>query len=178
MENSVEITNQSEIARLRKIANDIVMDTHHFNMDWVSKKRWFIIPSESGITDEEATRLSAACHTFGYSECFAIATEPKPLGPECYIFATTTHGILETSYEFEPNDHVFFPEDRGFAFLRPFGLYSLLAGPIEFVQIAVGSNIEIARKIFWEFANDSNWPEADRSHLTSIAKKYEAISLS
>ena len=90
-------------------------------------------------------------------------------------FLTTKKGILEISYECRPSHHLLMPADQGFAILNPFGLYSLVAGSKDFVEIAVGSTIETAREMFWEFAT-TDWQEPDKSFLTQIARKYQSFS--
>ena len=124
----------------------------------------------------DAEWLSNACSAYNYKECFAVITETEPLDFACYKFLTTKKGIINTSYKCNSNHYLMLPEDQGFAVLDPFGLYYLVAGSKDFVEIAVGSTIETAREMFWDFAADTSWQEADRSFLTQIARKYQSIS--
>lgn len=174
LNNTQKITDTKLIAKLQLLSKDIVFGESELNDEWVKDHEWIVVPVESGMTFRDAEWLSNACLDFGYKECFAIATESKPFY-QVYKFLTTKKGFLEISYECRPNHHLLMPEDQGFAILNPFGLYSLVAGSKKFVEMSVGSTIETAREMFWEFAT-TDWQESDRSFLTQIARKYQSIS--
>jgi len=40
----------------------------------------------------------------------------------------------------------------------------------------LNKDIEIARKEFWEFANDKFWQEIDKNNFISVAKYYEKFN--
>lgn len=189
------ITDSKLIAKLQLLSKEIVANEIEMDEEWVRDHKWTVVPTESDITVREAEWISNACSDFEYKECYAIMTEAdachnfpdtfvekiknlyksKSLHFTCYKFATTKKGFLEMSYEHHLGHHLFIPEDQGFAILRPYGLYSLVAGPKKFVEAAVGSTIETAREMFWEFAS-TDWGETDRLFLTEIARKYQSVS--
>lgn len=185
--------------KLRQLSENIVEEETELDEEWITSHDWVVVPTESDMSARDAEWLSGACSAFGYKTCFAFVTEKNAIDPgrytyqynsfvdrlqnifkvnppeyACYEFLTTKKGIENISREFA-NHHLLMPEDQGFAILRPYGLYSLIAGPKKFVEIAVGSTIETAREMFWEFASP-DWPEADRAFLTQIARKYQSIS--
>ena len=175
LDRTQKITDSKLIAKLQLSIKDVVAGESELNQEWIKAYGWVVIPVESGMTFRDAEWLSNACLKFGYKECFAIATEAEPFY-QAYKFLTTKKGILEISYECRPNHYLLMPEDRRFAILCPFGLYSLVAGSKEFVEMAVGSTIETAREMFWEFAADTSWQESDRLFLTQLARKYQSLS--
>lgn len=175
LNNIAGITDTKLCAKLQLLSKDIVAGELELREEWIINRKWIVIPTESEITIRDAKLLSNACKAFNYKECFAVITEPEPFDFACYKFSTTEKGILGISSECRPNHHLLMPEDQGFAILRPFGLYSLVAGSKKFVEMTVGSNIEIAREMFWEFAS-TDWQESDRSFLKQIARKYQSIS--
>lgn len=170
------ITDRELTANLQAMAEEIVVGGVDLDPQWVGLHSWVVVPTESALTARDEEWISNACQSLGYDQCFAVITESNPFNFPCYRFKTTKNGIFEVDSQCSANHYVMFPEDQGFAILRPFGLYSLVGGPAGFVELAVGSTIETAREMFWEFANDSNWPEADRSFLTRLANKYRAMS--
>lgn len=170
------ITDSRLIAKLQSLSQDIVANEFDFKTEWVCQNRWIVVPTESALTAKDEEWWSNACASFGYMEFYAIITEPNPNNFPCYIVQANKQGIYEMDYECSANHHLLMPEDQGFAILRPFGLYSLIAGPKPFVEMAVGSTIETARETFREFAGDTAWQENDRSFLLGIAERYTRLS--
>lgn len=172
-QNKVEgLSDPQLITQLEKKSRELLDENADLLMEWVTHHGWIVVPTESEVTLREAEWISNACQAYGYDECFAIITEPDPISFNCYRLSTSKMGILHASYQAESNHYLLMPADQGFAILRPFGLYSLVAGSNEFVEMAVGSTVETARKIFWDFANDSAWPERDRQFLTAVSNKW------
>lgn len=170
------ITDLELITKIRSASDSILMNGGDLNPNWIREHGWVVIPTESGLTDEDEELWSNAIGSLGYSEFFAIITDDEPLSFPCYLVEANKQGIYEMNYECSANDHLLIPEDRGFAILRPFGLYSLITGPKEFVELAAGSSIKKAREAFLEFVSDGSWQEVDRSFLIQVAQRSESVS--
>jgi len=71
---------------------------------------------------------------------------------------------------------VLMPETRSFGVLCTPDDYYIVAGPHSFVRIALGSDIEEARKSFVDFGSNEGWPDATRKHFLSVASIYEPFN--
>lgn len=168
------ISDQKIIQRFQSAIERLVEKPWHLNPDWIANKKWIAVPMEKGrhFEEEEAKTISHALLFFGYTECFAIATEPMGDYPHCYLVPPTKEGLLDFSKECAGLNFILVPENMSFAILCTSENYNIFAGPSDFVEKAIGTNIAAARAKFREVASDEWW----EGKLLEIAEKYEKIS--
>lgn len=162
------------IQRLQSTIERLVKKPWHLNTDWIADKKWVAVPVEKGrhFEEEEAKTISHTLLLFGYTECFAIATEPMGNYPRCYLVPPTKEGLIDFSKECAGLNFVLIPENLSFAILCTSENYNIFAGPSDFVEKAVGTDIATARIKFREVASDEWW----EGRLLKVARKYEEIS--
>jgi hypothetical protein len=175
-EHLIALVRDADKIRMAKAAADAVADTPlHLSLSWIAKNRWAAVPVESGLPfgEREAEWFAKATELIECYQCLVVATEPMPPSAECYLVATTQDGFLEVRRVCFGFNYIVLPEDESFAILLTTEDYYVVAGPKEFVEKAIGSTIQTARKIFFNFCNDDHWPKDTRDRLLEVFNRYQ-----
>lgn len=161
------------IQRLESMIEGLIDKPSHLNTDSIAKKRWVAVPVEKGrhFEEDEVEIISRAIQVLGYTECFAIATELIGEYPRCYRIPMTKEGLIDFSQECAGLNFILVPEDLSFAILCTSEDYNIFAGPLRFVESALGVDLSTARMKFREVASDAWW----KGRLLEVANKYEGI---
>ncbi len=168
------INDDRDQQRLKSLKTEMLDEPAHFDGKWVSARGWIVVPIESALHFEEddAEKLSCAFDRIGSSEVFAIATEALKEFPNYFLVATSKQGLLDFSHRCALFNFVLTPGSRSCAVLCTVYDYYLVAGPSEFVRIAVGGDIDEARRRFDEVAADPWW----EGRLARVADRYRGSS--
>jgi hypothetical protein len=171
--NIIPITEQNELERIRRLKTPIVDEAAHFNLNWLTGQRWWVVPVESAshfdISDAEL--IARAFHTIQCSQVFALATEN--LGPDSpdFLVETSVQGLLEFNRACAHFNFLLVPANRSAAVLCTVYDYYLVAGPIECVKVAIGGDIAQAWSLFEDCAAHPVW----EGRLEKVAKRYKDL---
>src|SRR5713226_9250643 len=85
------INGESAVRKLQDIASEMTTNEYEFSTDWIRKRGWKVVPVEDGnhFAPQDIAALVPALQKAGYSECFAVATEPLGNLPACYRVSIT-----------------------------------------------------------------------------------------
>ncbi len=165
----VVISNPRERVAVKRLKLGLVEEPAHLNHAWLSKESWRLVPVESAchFNETDAERLVRGFSWLGCARVLALATED--LGPFTdYEAETSEQGRLEFNVVCCHFNYVLLPRDRSVAVLCTAFDYYLVAGPAEFVRIAVGGDIARAWEEFDEEAADPVW----QGRLLKVAQRY------
>ena len=173
--NFSQIKEQKKLCDIRNSLNEIIDQQINFNIDWIKKNNFAVVPIESSchFNDEDANLIAKAIEYLSINECYVCNPDKLGLYNECYQFEISKENILILSSKFAHRNCVILPENFSFVILCTVEDYYLLCGTNNFVSIAVGGNILNAKKQFLDFALDKFWNKYDRDFFYNIYKKYE-----
>ena len=139
---------------LSLVANFV--DESHISLSLIQERNWAVVPVETGnhFSHEDAALLSQALHAIDCFECLAIPVRPG--GINCYRIPTSEIGLIEFGDECGHFDYVLTDENLSFLIFCHVE-YILFAGQADFVTRAVGTSIQAARRLFFEFADDNDY---------------------
>lgn len=162
------------VRSLQSKVESIVDGPWHLKSSLMRNGNWIAVPVEKGRHFEEAQAdaVSDALQAVGCTECFAVATEPTGEYPSCYMVAPTKEGLLAFSWECAGLNFALIDGNPSFAILCTSEDYNIVAGPPDFVETAIGSDIQSARRAFRDFASDEWW----EGRLLTVADRYEHLS--
>jgi len=89
------------------------------------------------------------------------------------VFDTTKKGLLNLNRVYSHFNVALLPREQSFSLICSTDDYFLVAGPAEFVELAVGSTLAEAYSRFDEFANDDFWSPRASSMLRSVSRRYK-----
>ncbi len=146
------ITDKAQEEFVRSLVANFVDDTQ-ISLSLIQEKNWAVVPGETSnhFSEEAAALLSQALHAIDCFECFAIG-----IGFDCYRIPTSEAGLIEFSDEGAHFDYALTDENLSFLIFCHFE-YLLVAGQADFVTKAIGTNIQTARREFFDFADDSDY---------------------
>ena len=177
--NIVPVFETALIASLTTNIAQLVDPPAHLQIDALKKRRWVVVPVESGshFTKDDARLLASAIASLGIHECFAVATERLEQVEKYLRVPTTAQGLMEFSKECGHFNFALVPLNSSFIVLCTAFDYFLIAGAPNFVESALNMSLFKARAAFIRFA--SNWlvddqtTQEERSRLLNIARKYD-----
>ena len=148
------ITDKAQDEFVRSLVANFV-DEHHISLSLIQERNWAVVPGETSnhLSPWEVALLSQALHSIDCFECLAI---PVAGGFDCYRIPTSEAGLDEFSYECAHFDFALTDENLSFLIFCHFE-YLLFAGQADFVTRAVGTTIQTARRLFFEFADDTDY---------------------
>jgi len=170
-----EVHDSRRINRACEIASELVQHVTSLRLKAVHALGWTVVAVESGahFEQEDATRIADAAQTAGSSEIVAIPTEALAGRPAGYRMKPTSEALLEFSRRCGHFNYLLLGTDCRFAVLCTVDDYFLVAGPEQFVSVAVGGDIDAAREDFRAFAGDPEWEEGQRATLIAVASQYD-----
>jgi len=148
----------------------------NLNKTWAKENgvNYVYVESAFHFSLEDCQQIAEAFQYMGYDECFVIALEE--LGPSIAAFRsfkTTDSGI--ESFKFETEYHIFnvvLTSGDGKCFIIcSVDDYFVVCGPLEFVRIAVGGDIEKVKKDFKAYVTSSDRSPRQREFLERISKE-------
>lgn len=162
------------IQNLEAKLKDFVDQPWHLRVAQIIKNNWLAVAVEKGrhFEEPEAESVSQALRSEGITEIFAVATEPLKESSSCYRVAATKEGLLDFSRECAGLNFALTDEDLSFIILCTSEDYNVVAGLRRFVEVALGSDLDTARKKFRDFASDEMWD----GRLLAVAEEYERSS--
>jgi hypothetical protein len=165
----IVISHPDETVAAKRLKLGLVEEPADLSLTWLGQHRWTVVPVESGchFDKTQAQRLARGFSSVGLSRVYALATEPvHPFAD--YIAETSEAGLLEFSWVCSHFYYVLLPRDRSAAVLCTVNDYYLVAGPADFVGVAVGGDIASAWEEFDESAADPMW----EGQLLKVAQRY------
>jgi hypothetical protein len=164
------------ISQLRRRAEGLVDDGAIFRPEAVREHRWAVVPVESALhfDHNDATRLAEAIGRVT-EEVYAVAVEGLQNVEAAYRVRATPEGLMSFSSECGLFGYVLLPPESGlFAVLCSVADYYLVAGPVPFVEEAIGANVAVAIHSFDEFASDHAFPAEKQAGLKRLISMYRA----
>ena len=170
----VTIRDTYEVQTLVRLKDGIIDEPAHLYASWLAKNDWTVAPamSASHFGAEDGAWMASA---LAYAKCsgiFGIATEPLEKTPTCYTLTVSEEDLMAFNWECAHFNFALIPADRSLAILCTVYDYFLVAGPREFVRLAMHGDIEAAWHEFEEEAEDPCW----EGRLQKIANRYRAFS--
>jgi len=171
------IVEESQIGHYQAIVKEMTPSDglpYQFSDDWIRKHGWKVVPVEDNchFSPEGITVLVAALRNAGYSECFAVATEPLDPSPACYQLSVSEADLLEFNKECGPFRYLLTSEDRTWG-ISCNEWYNLFAGPPELLEAMLGKPVEDARAEYLSFAT-AIAKEPDEP-LLQVARHYAGL---
>ena len=158
------ITDKAQYEFARSLLANFV-DESHISLSLIQERNWVVVPSETSnhFSHEDAALLSQALHSIDCFECLAIPVTgegdcyqlptSEVRGNDCYRIPTSEAGLIEFGDECGHFDFALTDENLSFLIFCNVE-YVLVAGQADFVTRAVGTSIQTARRLFFEFADD------------------------
>lgn len=168
------IKTESEVRRLQALASEMTTNGYEFGTAWVRKHGWKVVPVEDGnhFAPQEIAALVPALQQAGYSECFAVATEPLGDLPACYRVSITEEDLRNFNAECGLFRYILMDGARSWA-VSCNEFYNLFAAVPTLLEAMLGRTIESARQEYLSFAMQlSKHPDEP---LLRIARHYAEL---
>jgi hypothetical protein len=168
------VANADVVRQLEAMAAQVFDEPWHLRAAWIIDRGWIVVPVEKGrhFEEDDAARTARAMRGFGYEQCYAVATEPMDDDPHAYSVPATRDGLIDFSRTTAGLNFILIPQDLSFAVLCTSEDYNLYAGSRDFVELALGTDVDSARAQFREIAADEWW----QGRLLQVSERYEALS--
>jgi hypothetical protein len=169
----IAITDELEVETIDRLTAGLVEKPAHLSGAWLLSNRWRVVPVLSGghFIDSQAEHLSNALRAIQCFNIFGIATEKVNDCAFVFSLQSSKSDLLGFSEKCGFLNAVLVPSDRVLAVLCTVYDYYLVAGAPDFVQSAVGGDIESAWRAFEEEALDPSWD----GYLQKIVDRYHPI---
>jgi hypothetical protein len=169
----IAIADELEVETIDRLTAGLVDKPAHLNRAWLLGNRWRVVPALSGghFIDSQAEYLSNALRAVQCSDLFGIATEKVDDRTLVFSLQSSKSDLLAFSEKCGFLNSVLIPSDRVLAILCTVYDYYLVAGAADFVQSAVGGDIESAWRAFEEEASDPSW----EGYLQKTVDRYRPI---
>ena len=170
------VTDSGKIQEALGLRDQVCEEMLDLRLSWLLGRQFAAVPQEGNgpYEDEEIELLATVLPSSGIHECLAIACEPVKPKETVYLLKSTSDGLRGFRFECNGFYYLLLAIDLSFTIMCTPYDWCVYAGPPEIVEKALGKNIALARKEFWEYAN-LDWPESDKKLFTSIAKRYENL---
>lgn len=160
--------------------NAITNNGHALNTDWLHKRGWigFPLPEDNWDRwepDEPSIWLAEALKTLGVKTLIAANLDLGPSAEDfSWIGEASLAGVVGFANELSIFLFLLTDPDVSFVVYCSKGEYHVVAGPQEFVEMAVGGSLEKAKANFIQHATES-WGGADEPYLLDVLDEYEAL---
>lgn len=146
--------------------------------NFLLSNNWAAVPYERGsFSIELSESISKKLDLYSIEELIAIQVEEwndKEL--QIFKISNSQEDLMKAFVELISFYYIIIPSKINAVLFNSPDDYQVLAGPKDFVENIFNKNIEMARKEFWEFANDKSWREIDKRNFIKVAKYYEKFS--
>lgn len=167
----VPIADQKTIDHLAPLIRPLMDGPYDFAEDWTRRRQWATVPLQHPLGLNGAEWIAEAANDLGYSQCFAISTDPGLT--EGHRVAMTQEALLLFVDQTSFLNFLLIPEDLKFAIIKQATFYSIVGGPRSFVRKAVGCSLPTARKMFEAYyASRELLPERIQTRLLAVARRY------
>ena len=167
------IEDPDRLGKYRAAASEMTGDGLEFEIDWLRRSGWRVVPTESGtrFSREDAKRIVHALGDASHLRCVAVATENLERIPTCYTVAIAEACFQRLNRALGVFRFLVTDEARSWAILCT-EWYNLYAGPGALVKNMVGAPAALAFEAFRRFA--SALAKGDLSYpLLEMARRYE-----
>lgn len=154
-----------------KLTNELLSSPTEFSLESLRRRGWVAAPVRDGISDEEATRISAAATELGESKAVCVTTEPRMI-LEAWEVELSEEGLHRFHYNCMLRVFLLAPESLSFALLDEADYFYILAGPRAFVEAAVGRCLAEALNAFSRYAETVTAHGKTREWLRETATRY------
>lgn len=171
------ITDPKQTDGLEKLIRQMLQqqpDAVDFSADWLTQHAWKGVPMESmgRISPEDIPRIVSALNASGYSQCFAITTEPLGDLPTCYELSVNELEFRELNRQLGLFRFLLTDKDATWA-ISCNEWYNVFAGRPQMLEALMGKPIEQARQEYFEFATLlARHPDEP---LLKVARYYAAL---
>jgi len=146
--------------------------------NFLLSNNWAAVPYERGsFSIELSASISKKLDLYSIEELIAIQVEEwndKEL--QIFKISNSQEDLMKAFVELVSFYYIIIPAKLDAVLFNSPSDYQVLAGSKNFVEDMLNKDIEIARKEFWEFANDKFWQEIDKNNFISVAKYYEKFN--
>ena len=177
------VNDAHECDRLVAIASRVTEDMNMVSRGMLTRLKWAAVPVIDSITEEMEKQTLGAIRKIGVKKLYFVSTNPRfyddEIEPQDYVYEvdlqSDDHGeyLTTTSDEFVifPECISRYPRDNDFVLLYGAeGEHFIVAGPVDFVEEALGKSVSKARVEFQDWIGRQGSPKLG-AHLQSIADR-------
>ena len=153
------ITEPDLITHFRKLAAELTIAVENREYELAPERLrshgWKVVPVEDGnhFTADEITQIVSALKSYGYNECFAVATEPVTPLPSRYRLSISEEEFRRFNSECGLFRFLLTTEDQSWA-ISCNEWYNLFAAKPELLEALLGKPLEQARQDYLKFASE------------------------